>query len=208
MNKILIVRKIEIFTSLSLSLKLSTEKKTCDFFFFSYAHLRSQATPSPSPPPSHGRLRFRKPHISYSCLLRERNPNSIPPHTIPRNLNLMASSSAIRMYPRRLYEVGRTPIQNRSMNNSCFLSNLQMVEENVGLRRVMAQMSLDLKRCKADVVVENNGDLDHLNQQFSMVLSEIRRPLTWIEFWRSRQGAFSVLGLVISGLFVCKRFSY
>ncbi|KAJ4881344.1 P-loop containing nucleoside triphosphate hydrolase protein [Raphanus sativus] len=55
----------------------------------------------------------------------------------------------------------------------------------------MAQMSLDLKRCKADVVVENNGDLDHLNQQFSMVLSEIRRPLTWIEFWRSRQGAFS-----------------
>ncbi|KAJ4888818.1 P-loop containing nucleoside triphosphate hydrolase protein [Raphanus sativus] len=157
------------------------KKKTCDFFFFSYAHLRSQATPSPSPPPSHRRLRFRKPHISCSCLLRERNPNSTPPHAISRNLNLMASSSAIRMYPRLVFSSGN---------------------------RVMAQMSSDLKRCKADVVVENNGDLDHLNQQFSMVLSEIRRPLTWIEFWCSRQGAFSVLGLVISGLFVCKRFSY
>ncbi|CAN7011683.1 unnamed protein product [Brassica oleracea var. botrytis] len=46
-------------------------------------------------------------------------------------------------------------------------------------------MSLDLKRSKADVVIENNGDLDHLNQQFSKVLSEIRRPLTWTEFGRS-----------------------
>ncbi|RID53961.1 hypothetical protein BRARA_G01319 [Brassica rapa] len=79
-------------------------------------------------------------------------------------------------------------------------------EEDAG-NRVMAQMSLDLKRSKADVVIENNGDLDHLNQQFSKVLSEIRRPLTWTEFWRSRQGAFSVLGLVTSGLFVCKHFS-
>ncbi|KAJ4890191.1 Uncharacterized protein Rs2_29939 [Raphanus sativus] len=57
---------------------------------------------------------FENPNpISCSCLLRERNPNSTPPHAIPRNINLMASSSVIRMYPRRLYEVGRTPIQNR-----------------------------------------------------------------------------------------------
>ncbi|KAL0771502.1 hypothetical protein Bca101_036653 [Brassica carinata] len=79
-------------------------------------------------------------------------------------------------------------------------------KEDAG-NRVMAQMSLDLKRSKADVVIENNGDLDHLNQQFSKVLSEIRRPLTWTEFGRSRQGVFSVLGLVTSGLFVCKHFS-
>ncbi|KAL0721774.1 hypothetical protein Bca4012_036373 [Brassica carinata] len=80
-------------------------------------------------------------------------------------------------------------------------------QEDAG-NRVVAQISLDLKRSKADVVIENNGDLDHLDQQFSKVLSEIRRPLTWTEFWRSRQGAFSVLGLVTSGLFVCKQFSY
>ncbi|CAN7139270.1 unnamed protein product, partial [Brassica rapa subsp. narinosa] len=35
-------------------------------------------------------------------------------------------------YPPRLYEIGKTPIQNRSMNHSCFLSNIQTVEENVG----------------------------------------------------------------------------
>lgn len=38
--------------------------------------------------------------------------------------------SAIRMYPLRLYKVGKTPIQNRSMNYSCFF-NIQMVEEAV-----------------------------------------------------------------------------
>ena len=38
--------------------------------------------------------------------------------------------SAIRMYPLRLYKVGKTPIQNRSMNYSFFF-NVQMVEEAV-----------------------------------------------------------------------------
>ncbi|CAH8357692.1 unnamed protein product [Eruca vesicaria subsp. sativa] len=71
--------------------------------------------------------------------------------------------------------------------------------------RVMAQMSFDLKRSKADIVIDNNGGLDELHQQFDKVLSEITRPLTWIEFWRSRQGAFSILGLVTSGLFVYKQ---
>ncbi|KAJ0238945.1 Dephospho-CoA kinase [Hirschfeldia incana] len=80
-------------------------------------------------------------------------------------------------------------------------------QEDAG-NRAIAQMSLDLKRSKADVVIDNNGDLHNLDQQFDKVLSEIRRPLTWTEFWRSRQGAFSVLGLVTSGLFVCKHFSY
>ncbi|CAF2078570.1 BnaC01g35700D [Brassica napus] len=44
----------------------------------------------------------------------------------------MASSSGNRKYPPRLYEIGKTPIQNRNMNHSCFLSNIQTVEENVG----------------------------------------------------------------------------
>ena len=37
----------------------------------------------------------------------------------------MASSSGLRKYPHCLYEVGKTPIQNRSMNH-------QMVEETAG----------------------------------------------------------------------------
>ncbi|CAH8386711.1 unnamed protein product [Eruca vesicaria subsp. sativa] len=45
----------------------------------------------------------------------------------------MASSSGItRKYPRRFYELGKNPIQNRSMNHSCFLVNLQAFEEAVG----------------------------------------------------------------------------
>ncbi|CAH8390018.1 unnamed protein product [Eruca vesicaria subsp. sativa] len=44
----------------------------------------------------------------------------------------MASSSGMRKYPPRLYEVGKTLIQGRSMNHSCFLANLQTIKEAVG----------------------------------------------------------------------------
>ncbi|KAG2331784.1 hypothetical protein Bca4012_018659 [Brassica carinata] len=44
----------------------------------------------------------------------------------------MASSSGNRKYPPRLYEIGKTPIQNRSMNHNCYLSNIQTLKENVG----------------------------------------------------------------------------
>ncbi|CAN6968742.1 unnamed protein product [Brassica oleracea var. botrytis] len=43
----------------------------------------------------------------------------------------MASSSGSK-YPRRLYDVGKTPIQSRTMNHSCFLANVQTVLESVG----------------------------------------------------------------------------
>ncbi|CAH8263892.1 unnamed protein product [Arabidopsis lyrata] len=79
------------------------------------------------------------------------------------------------------------------------------LSEEDARNRVMAQMPLDSKRSKADLVIDNNGSLDDLHQQFDKVLSEIRKPLTWIEFWRSRQGAFSVIGSVILGLSVCKQ---
>nr|VDD21598.1 unnamed protein product [Brassica oleracea] len=38
----------------------------------------------------------------------------------------------MRKYPRRLYEVGKTPVQSRSMNRSCYLSNIQTVREELG----------------------------------------------------------------------------
>ncbi|KAJ0245904.1 Ulp1 protease family [Hirschfeldia incana] len=44
----------------------------------------------------------------------------------------MASSSGNMKYPPRLYEIGKTPIQSRSMNHSCFLGNLQTLKEKVG----------------------------------------------------------------------------
>ncbi|KAL3738743.1 hypothetical protein ACJRO7_020158 [Eucalyptus globulus] len=44
--------------------------------------------------------------------------------------------------------------------------------------RMNAQMPLDLKRSKADGVIDNTGSLEDLNE-----------PLTWTEFAHSRQGA-------------------
>ncbi|CAN6873861.1 unnamed protein product [Brassica oleracea] len=44
----------------------------------------------------------------------------------------MASSSGARKYPKRLYDVDKTPIQSRSMNHSLFLANIQTVLKAVG----------------------------------------------------------------------------
>lgn len=72
--------------------------------------------------------------------------------------------------------------------------------------RINAQMSLDMKRSKADIVIDNTGSLDELKEEFQKVLHEVTRPLTWTEFWLSRQGAFSVLISIIIGVAVCKSF--
>jgi len=36
----------------------------------------------------------------------------------------MTSSSNVFKYPPRLYEEGKSPLQNRSMNNNCFLTKI------------------------------------------------------------------------------------
>ncbi|KAM3302487.1 dephospho-CoA kinase [Capsicum chacoense] len=59
--------------------------------------------------------------------------------------------------------------------------------------RINAQMSLDLKRSKADIVIDNTSSLEALHEQFQKVLTEITKPLTWIEFMLSRNGAFLAL---------------
>ncbi|CAH8335227.1 unnamed protein product [Eruca vesicaria subsp. sativa] len=41
-------------------------------------------------------------------------------------------ASGNRKYPPRLCQIGKTPIQQRSMNHSCFLANIQTVQENIG----------------------------------------------------------------------------
>ncbi|KAK7337426.1 hypothetical protein VNO77_18000 [Canavalia gladiata] len=68
--------------------------------------------------------------------------------------------------------------------------------------RVNAQMPLDVKRSKADIVIDNTGSLDELNQQFQKVLVEVSRPLTLAEFWRSRQGVLVIVASVTSGVVV------
>ncbi|KAI9180388.1 hypothetical protein LWI28_013401 [Acer negundo] len=71
--------------------------------------------------------------------------------------------------------------------------------------RINAQMPLDIKRTKADIVIDNNGSLDDLNEQFRKVLSQVTKPLTWTEFWLSRHGALSALVSVILGVVICRK---
>lgn len=74
--------------------------------------------------------------------------------------------------------------------------------------RINAQMSLELKRNQADIVIDNTGSLEELQERFREVLVQVKRPLTWTEFWLSRNGALSAfLGVVIGVLAGKKIFS-
>ncbi|KAF7804837.1 dephospho-CoA kinase [Senna tora] len=66
--------------------------------------------------------------------------------------------------------------------------------------RVNAQMPLDVKRNKADIVIDNTGSLDDLNEEFRKVLFEVSKPLTWTQFWLSRNGALVALVTVTLGV--------
>jgi dephospho-CoA kinase len=67
------------------------------------------------------------------------------------------------------------------------------INEEDARNRINAQMSLDLKRSQANIVIDNSGSLEDLEEQFQKVLAQVTRPLTWTEFWLSRQGASRLL---------------
>ncbi|XP_059625717.1 dephospho-CoA kinase [Cornus florida] len=71
--------------------------------------------------------------------------------------------------------------------------------------RINAQMPLDFKRSKADLVIDNTGSLEDLNVNFQKVLAEVKKPLTWTEFGLSRQGAFLAFISVLVGVVVCRK---
>ncbi|CAN1156235.1 Dephospho-CoA kinase [Linum perenne] len=73
-------------------------------------------------------------------------------------------------------------------------------QEEDAQNRISAQMSLDLKRSKADIVIDNTGSLEELEEKFRTVLVQVTKPLTWTEFWLSRQGAFISLFSIIVGV--------
>ncbi|RYQ88574.1 hypothetical protein Ahy_B09g095684 isoform D [Arachis hypogaea] len=75
-------------------------------------------------------------------------------------------------------------------------------EEDAG-NRINAQMPLDVKRNKADIVIDNTGSLDDLKEQFQKVLIEVSKPLTGTQFWHSRNGALVILASLTSGLVLC-----
>ncbi|KAJ9547691.1 hypothetical protein OSB04_020234 [Centaurea solstitialis] len=71
--------------------------------------------------------------------------------------------------------------------------------------RIDAQMPLDEKRTKADIVIDNNGSLEDLNESFRKILNQVTKPLTWTEFWLSRQGAIVAFLSIFSGVVGCKK---
>uniref|UniRef100_A0A0D3BJ25 Uncharacterized protein n=1 Tax=Brassica oleracea var. oleracea TaxID=109376 RepID=A0A0D3BJ25_BRAOL len=74
----------------------------------------------------------RRPYLTPSTSPSQPPSISTSPPQVAIVSFKLASSTGMRKYSHRLYEVGKIPIQNRSMNHSCFLSNIQMVEEAVG----------------------------------------------------------------------------
>ncbi|CAH9098749.1 unnamed protein product [Cuscuta epithymum] len=70
--------------------------------------------------------------------------------------------------------------------------------------RINSQMSLDVKREKADIIIDNRGTLGALNEQFGLVLIQITKPLTWSEYALSRQGAILGLLSIFVGIVIAK----
>lgn len=71
--------------------------------------------------------------------------------------------------------------------------------------RINAQMPLDLKKTKADIVIDNSGSLDDLNECFREALVRVKKPLTWTEFGLSRDGAFVAFVSILCGVIVCRK---
>ncbi|XP_057518918.1 dephospho-CoA kinase [Amaranthus tricolor] len=81
------------------------------------------------------------------------------------------------------------------------------ISDEEAYNKINAQMSLDTKKTKADIVIDNTGSLDDLNEQFQKVLRVVTQPLTWREFMLCRQGAFYALAIVFLGVFMANRIS-
>lgn len=71
--------------------------------------------------------------------------------------------------------------------------------------RIQAQMPLDVKITQADIVIDNTGSLEELNERFQKVVVQVTKPLTWTEFALSRQGALVAFISVFVGVIICRK---
>ncbi|XP_057965600.1 dephospho-CoA kinase [Malania oleifera] len=85
------------------------------------------------------------------------------------------------------------------------LMSRDRTSEQESKNKISAQMALDWKRTKADIIIDNTGSLEDLNEQFRKVLLQVTRPLTWSEFGLSRQGAFSFFVSVTIGVLIFRK---
>lgn len=76
--------------------------------------------------------------------------------------------------------------------------------EEDALSRINAQMSLDVKKTMADIVIDNTGSVEDLNENFQKALVHVTKPLTWTELALSRQGAFFSCVSIFIGVVMCR----
>ncbi|KAF3319856.1 dephospho-CoA kinase domain-containing protein-like isoform X1 [Carex littledalei] len=79
------------------------------------------------------------------------------------------------------------------------------ISEEQARNRIEAQMPLDLKREKADLVIDNSGSLEETKVQFEQVLGRVKSPLSLKESVFSRDGFISVLLSVVVGVIIIKK---
>ncbi|XP_072996099.1 dephospho-CoA kinase [Typha latifolia] len=79
------------------------------------------------------------------------------------------------------------------------------ISEEQATNRINAQTSLDWKRSKADIVIDNSGTMDETKLQFEEVLSQVSQPLAWKEFAFSRDGLFWILASVTVGVLAVQK---
>lgn len=76
------------------------------------------------------------------------------------------------------------------------------ISEEQARNRIEAQMPLDLKRDKADIVIDNSGSLEETKLQFEQVLGRVNSPLSLKECASSRDGFISILLSLVVGVIV------
>ncbi|KAJ4797074.1 hypothetical protein LUZ62_048320 [Rhynchospora pubera] len=79
------------------------------------------------------------------------------------------------------------------------------ISEEQARNRIEAQMPLDLKREKADLVIDNSGSLEETKVKFDQVLARVNSPLSLKERTFSRDGVLSILLSVVVGIVVIKK---
>ncbi|XP_073106362.1 dephospho-CoA kinase isoform X2 [Elaeis guineensis] len=79
------------------------------------------------------------------------------------------------------------------------------IPEEQARNKINAQIALDWKKTKADIVINNSGTIEETKLQFQEVLNQVTRPLTWKELALSREGVFWILISALIGILVVQK---
>lgn len=73
------------------------------------------------------------------------------------------------------------------------------ISEEEARNKIEAQTSLDWKKTKADIVIDNSGSIEDTKTQFQKVLKQVTASLSWKEFAFSRESlALALVSVLIA----------